>query len=104
MPWPWRYGAAALTIIVIGMLTVPSDAARQAQQAITISVPGIPGPYCMYGIEKRLADLPAVERIDLLWDQDRIRVVVKNGMAIPRGQIDEAVKRSEYPYEYSISQ
>ncbi|MBI4264676.1 MAG: hypothetical protein HY657_09890 [Acidobacteria bacterium] len=89
--------AGGLAIVTAG------DLASQRQQGITISVPGIPGPYCMYGIEKRLAEIPEIERIDLRWDAEEIRITVRPGASLARQQLDGAIDRAEYPYTYSIS-
>lgn len=93
---------AMLAAFGAGPYPLRSGTARQAQGDITISVPGIPGPYCMYGIEKRLAEMPEVEGVRLFWEENAIRIGLKPGTAVTREEIEEAVERSEYPYEYSV--
>ena len=65
-----------------------------------MSVPGIPGPYCAYGVEKRFRELDGVKRVDLLWEEETIRAELVEGAAITREQIMEAMKKADYPYEY----
>lgn len=106
---PWRRARvvvasgvlAVLTVLVahaLGTLQVPSSAG-----AIIISIPGVPGPYCVYGIEKRLRERPGIDRVDLLWADERIRVVLSAGSPLTEEDVRDAVERSEYPYDYSVS-
>ena len=60
-------------------------------------------PYCVYGIEKRLRELQGIERVDLLWEDERMRVVLAAGSRLTEEDVREAVERSEYPYEYRVS-
>ncbi len=69
---------------------------------IVLSVPGIPGPYCAYGIEKRLLEITGVRRVDLSWQQERITVTVEDDSSITSADIENAVAKSDYPYDYSV--
>lgn len=91
---------ALVVVVVLGVIRGPVGA--QARNEITITVPDVPGPYCVYGIEKRLREMPDVAGVRLLWEQDEIRVVPKEGADLTREQIEAAIERAEYPYAYSI--
>ena len=67
-----------------------------------VSVPGIPGPYCTYGMEKRLFELAGVRRVDLLWEKEQIRLSIKDDKTVTSEQILAAFEKSEYPYDYKI--
>lgn len=97
-----RGGVAAFAALGVGMLQLQANAASQAPHEFTISVPGIPGPYCMYGIEKRLAEMPEVEGVRLLWQEEAIRVALRAGATVTREEIEEAIERAEYPYQYEV--
>ena len=87
----------------IGGIGLPLEAASAAgDREIIVSVPGIPGPYCAYGVEKRFRELDGVKRVDLLWEEETIRAELVEGAAITREQIMEAMKKADYPYEYTI--
>ena len=73
-----------------------------SDREIILSVPGIPGPYCAYGVEKRLFELDGVQRVDLLWKEEKIRVLIADGKVVTSDQIIMAVEKSDYPYEYTI--
>lgn len=70
--------------------------------AMTIAVPGVPGPYCMYGVEKRLYELPGVARVEMLWDTEAIRVVPTPGATITADMLRSAMERAQYPSRYTI--
>lgn len=99
-----------IALITVFLIVTAGDTAGQRQrddqvgtQQLTISVPGIPGPYCMYGIEKRLAEMPEIEQIDLQWDAEEIRITVEPGASVTRQRLEDAIERAEYPYKYSIA-
>ena len=69
---------------------------------IMVAVPGIPGPYCAYGAEKRLLELDGVVAVTTLWDKELIRITVKDGARISAEQIKQAMRRADYPYKYEI--
>lgn len=95
----------AVALLVLGTIVLAQNkpsVGDQGESAIRIAVPGIPGPYCMYGLEKRLAELPDVDHIELLWDEDAIRVFAKPGASVSRDAVHDAVARAEYPYAYSL--
>lgn len=100
---------AAALVATASVIALPSGYARarplamaQVTGQVTISVPGVPGPYCVYGIEKRLMELPEVAAVRVLWDGDEIRVVLAPGARASRALIESAIDRAEYAYPYSI--
>lgn len=94
----------ALAILAAGGAFLQQGTASPALREVTISVPGIPGPYCMYGIEKRLIEIPQIESVRLLWEEEEIRAILRPGTTVSREQIEAAIERAEYPYEYTIAQ
>lgn len=85
-----------------GLLLLRPAGGSEARGEIIVSVPGVPGPYCMYGVEKRLADLPEVADMRLDWAAEEIRILLNPGATTTRERIEEAIERAEYPYEYRI--
>ena len=103
MTGAWTMRLVMLTLVIFSVLAMEGDTAGQPPRGVTIAVPGIPGPYCMYGIENRLAEMPEIEQIDLRWDAEEIRITVKPGASVTGQQLEDAIERAEYPYTYSIS-
>ena len=83
-------------------LLVPADPLPAADRTVIVSVPGIPGPYCAYGVEKRLYELDGVHRVVPVWEKEQIRILIKDGETVTSEQIRAAFERSEYPYDYKI--
>lgn len=96
----WR-GRLALGLAA-GSAAASGRPGQTPGREFVISVPGIPGPYCAYGIEKRLRELPGIGRVELDWNEERIKAMVTAGHTVTSVQIRDAVERSEYPYRYRI--
>lgn len=69
-----------------------------------LRLPGIPGPYCAYGVEKRLLELEEVLQVAISWDKEALMVFLKEGAELSPGRIEEVMKKADYPYRYSIEQ
>jgi hypothetical protein len=41
--------------------------------------------------------------VDLLWKEEKIRVVIAPGKRITPAEIQTAVQQADYPYSYAIS-
>lgn len=57
-----------------------------------IDVDGLACPFCAYGLEKRLLEEPAVERVETDVVQGRMLVEVKDNSALTREQADKAIE------------
>ena len=88
--------------VVAGPLLAIAHPLAAEERNVIVLVPGIPGPYCAYGVEKRLFELAGVRRVDLLWEKEQIRVSIKDDKTVTSEQILAAFERSEYPYDYKI--
>ncbi len=93
-----------LTLVAfVGGIQVLMPQSMAAEDSdIILSVPGIPGPYCAYGVEKRLLELDGIVRVELHWKDETIRAVIAEGRTVTADQIRMAVKKADYPYEYTI--
>lgn len=99
-----RVGLKILTLIagIGGTQLVMTHSLAAEDSGIILSVPGIPGPYCAYGVEKRLLELDGIVRVELRWKDETIRAVIVEGKAVTADQVRMAVKKADYPYEYTI--
>ena len=99
-----RVGLKILTLIasIAGIHLLMTQPGAAGDKEIILSVPGIPGPYCAYGVEKRLLELDGILRVELHWKDETIRAVIAEGRTVTADQIRTAVKLADYPYEYSI--
>ncbi len=99
-----RVGLKILTLIagIAGIPLLMTQSGAAEDNDIILSVGGIPGPYCAYGVEKRLLELDGILRVELHWKDETIRAVIAEGRTVTADQIRTAVKLADYPYEYSI--
>lgn len=90
--------AAGAVGTTLSAVSAPDATAKE----IILEVPGIPGPYCAYGVEKRLLELAGVTEVKTLWDTEQIRVVTSDRARITADDIRRAIERADYPYKYEI--
>lgn len=91
----------ALVVGAIGMTLSAGSATDAVAKEIILEVPGIPGPYCAYGAEKRLLEIAGVTEVKTLWETAQIRVVTSD-RTITADDIRRAMDRADYPYKYEI--
>lgn len=72
------------------------------QGQIAIAIPHVPGPYCAYGAEKRLRDVPGVRHVHADWDAERIDVTLSGDARVTPADLDAAMTRAEYPTQYRV--
>ncbi|HEY1145967.1 MAG TPA: hypothetical protein VGE84_06475 [Allosphingosinicella sp.] len=94
-----RFAGLALLLGLAGR----AYAEKQTGREIVISVPEVPGPYCVYSIDKRVRELTGVQRVDFLWPQEKLRVMLAADSRVTASDVRQAVERSEYPYRYTVS-
>lgn len=110
---PYWIGAVLIVLgawsIWLAVVAAPITAGQFAEgplavgaQVIVISVPNIPGPYCAYGVEKRLLELEGVDEVQTSWEREQIRIVTKEKARLTADGIKQAIKRADYPYTYDI--
>lgn len=99
---------AVLTAVVLGAVLLYSAATMVVAEgsgspavAFVVEVPGIPGPYCAYGIEKELRATAGVTAVVMDWEAEEVRVRTE-GVGISADEVRAAVEASEYPYEYVV--
>lgn len=96
------YFLVSAIIFFLAIVSSESISGPGQDSEIFISVPGIPGPYCAYGLEKRLLEVPEIKEVDLLWSEEKIRIISKDRRKVSRSKIDEAIRKADYPYSYRI--
>lgn len=92
-----RMIAVVVGTILLAALPVTSKAAE-----IILAVPGIPGPYCAYSLEKRLLELEGVREVKTLWPREQIRILTDGQTRLTADDVKRAIKRADYPYKIEI--
>lgn len=86
---------------LIALVLTPLCTAASSNPLI-LHLPGIPGPYCAYGVEKRLLELEEVQQVTISWNKEALIVSLKEGAELSPGRIEEIIKKADYPYGYSV--
>lgn len=88
--------------ILFVLITVGDTQSSPTSNPVILHLPGIPGPYCAYGVEKRLMEREEVEKVTMSWEKESLIVSLKEGMELSSKSIEEVMKKADYPYRYSI--
>lgn len=88
--------------ILFLLITVGDTHSLPASNPVILHLPGIPGPYCVYGVEKRLLELEEVRQVAISWDKEALIVFLKEGAELSPGRIDQVMQKADYPYRYSV--
>ena len=91
-----------LIVVAVGTTLLAAWPVTSNAGEIILDVPGIPGPYCAYGIEKRLIELAGVQEVKTLWPREQIRIVTDGKTRITAEDVKRAIKRADYPYKFEI--
>ena len=87
---------------VIGAVLLFATPVAASAGQIVLAVPGIPGPYCAYGVAKRLLELDGVAKVETSWESEQIRITTRDDAHITAEDIKQAVKRADYPYSFEV--
>ena len=67
-----------------------------ARQKATVEVKGVSCPFCAFGLEKKLKQLPGAEKVTIKINEAKAEIEVADGKEITRGQIEQAVKEAGF--------
>ena len=73
-----------------------SPMASYAKQRIMVEVAGVSCPFCAFGLEKKLKQLPGAEKVVIKINEAKAEIEVADGKEITRGQIEQAVKEAGF--------
>jgi len=84
-----------LLAISIGLLlyTMPANAGFLSAQ---LSVNGLTCPFCAFGIEKKLLEVPGVREVEVFLDEGRIALTFERGTEATVKQLEEAVRKAGF--------
>ena len=86
---------------LIALVLIPLSTAASSNP-ILLRLPGVPGPYCAYGVEKRLLELEEVRQVSIAWDKEALIIFLKEGAELSAGRIEKVIQKADYPYRYAI--
>lgn len=92
------------SLLSLGLILSPFNPiwATRKSNPLILHLPGVPGPYCAYGVEKRLLELEEVQQVAISWDKEALIIFLKEGAELSPGRVEKVIQKADYPYRYSI--
>lgn len=67
-----------------------------ANEKITVEVSGLSCPFCAFGLEKKLKQLPGAEKVTIKVNEGKAEIDVAEGKKITREQVEQAVREAGF--------
>ncbi len=81
-------------VLMIAMLF--SSSVGWAKEGITVEVKGLSCPFCTFGLEKKLKQLPGAEKVTIRVNEGKAEIDLAEGKKITKEQVEQAVKESGF--------
>ncbi len=100
-----RSRSTALAILILlGFVLVPGAEAQDKQASqdtvetpdATVYVDGLACPFCAYGIEKKLDDLNAIQKMEVQLEEGRVLLAFKEGHSVTKDELRAAVENAGF--------
>ncbi len=85
-----------LIALIIGMLVLVSPGRADEPQVVEIEVTGMTCPFCVYGTEKKLTDLPGVDKAEVSLKAKKARIVMTPGKKADIETIRQAITEAGF--------
>ncbi len=86
----WIAGAGAALLLALG--TTGTVGASE----FTLRVDGLACPFCAYGVEKKLLQVPGVAAIDILINEGKVILKLREGADLDVAALDTAVEKAGF--------
>jgi len=91
-------GRTLLLALWLGLIGyVPSAGASFLSAELTVN--GLTCPFCAFGIEKKLLDVPGVREVDVFLDEGRIALTFQPGSEATVNDLEQAVAKAGFELE-----
>jgi mercuric ion binding protein len=84
-------GVAALALAVLVFSGAPASASE-----FVLRIDGLACPFCAFGVEKKLLDLPDVTGVEVLLDEGELVLALREGASLDVAALDQAVQKSGF--------
>ncbi len=89
------YGVAGLIAITAWLFLMPF-LAHAGEDRYALRIDGLACPFCAYGVEKKLNEIPGVERIDVDIKKGEVVLTLSKGATLAEPIAREKVKRAGF--------
>lgn len=83
-------------IILLILATLLSPVIGWAKEKITVEVSGLSCPFCAFGLEKKLKQIPGAERVTIKVNEGVAEIDVAEGKKMTQEQVEQAVKEAGF--------
>ncbi len=95
---PLRFSVLLGVVLLIG---VPVAQAQSEESTVetpdaTVYVDGLACPFCAYGIEKKLDDLDAIQKMEVQLEEGRVLLSFREGQFAAKDEIRTAVENAGF--------
>lgn len=81
------------------VLTFPAISAQAQERTYHVHVNGLACPFCVYGLERSLSKLQAVQSVSVSLKTGLIQIVTDDGAALDEAEIRETIKDAGFTVE-----
>ncbi len=81
-----------LTVFTIGITSTSAQETKKLTGTIKMEVNGLSCPFCAYGLEKNLKEIPAIEKITIDVEEAFVTLVIKKGKSVLEEDLKKKVK------------
>lgn len=86
----------ALAWMMLAFVLMLAFVGTVSASEFTLRVDGMACPFCAFGIEKKLLELPGVEQLDILIDEGKIVLILVAGAELDVPALHKAVKNAGF--------
>jgi len=81
-----------LAVFSIGITSTSAQEAKKFTETVKMEVNGLSCPFCAYGLEKNLKEIPAIEKITINVKDAFVTLVLKKGESVLEEDLKKKVK------------
>lgn len=81
-----------LAVFTIGIASTSAQEAKKYTGTVKMEVNGLSCPFCAYGLEKNLKEIPAIEKITINVEDAFVTLVIKKGETVLEEDLKKKVK------------
>lgn len=90
----WMKQRAVFVFLILATLLSPL--VGWAKETIVLEVKGLSCPFCAFGLEKKLRQLPGAEKVTIKVNEGKAEIDVAEGKKIAKDQVEQAVKEAGF--------
>lgn len=87
-------GIFVFSLLILAFLSYP--VVGYTRERVIVEVAGLSCPFCAFGLEKKLKQIPGAEKVTIKVSEGKAEVEVAEGKKVTKEQVSQAVKESGF--------